>query len=61
MIADVLYIYKKGSKFKVLSHSATLDIVKAHRDLLNKGFEHHETINAQIFIENRLNEGKLKL
>ena len=61
MTADILYIYKKGSAYKVLSHSATLDIVKAHRDLLNKGFEHHETINAQIFIENRLNEGKLKL
>lgn len=61
MTADVLYIYKRFSKYKVLSHNATIDIVKAHRDLLNEGFEHVETINAQIFIENRLNSGKLKM
>jgi len=61
MAADVLYIYKRNSKYRVLSHSATLDIVKAHRDLLNDGFEHTETINGQIFIENRLNAGKIKM
>jgi len=60
MTADVLYIYKKESKFKVLSHSATLDIVKEHKYLIENGFEHIETINAQLFIEHRLNSGEIK-
>jgi len=59
MTADVLYIYKKDSQFKVLSHSACIDIVKQHKDLLENGFEHVSTINGQIFIEHRLNTGEI--
>lgn len=61
MTEDVLYIYKKNSTFKVLSHSATLDIVRAHKELIEKDFEHVETINGQVFIEKKLNMGELKL
>lgn len=67
MTSDILYIYKKEedlkhlAMFKVLSHSNTLDLIKMHKDLIEKGFEHISTINSQVFIEFSLNEGNIKL
>lgn len=58
---DVLYIYQKDSKFIVLSHSVSNDIVKQHKELIEKGFIHVSTINGQIFIEHKLNSGELKI
>lgn len=61
MTENVLYIYKKDTKYIVLIHNLETDMVASHKKLIGRGFKHIETINAQVFIENKLNSKELTI
>ena len=55
---STLYVYQKGGEYKVfdITHSFA-----ERAEIEAQGFKHIETINAKLFIEVRLNEGRLTL
>ena len=49
------YIYTNGITCKVIEHDVSNDVVKTHKELINKGYSHVNTINGQIVLERLLN------